>query len=221
MNDAIFITIEGGEGAGKSTQAKRLQSWFVGQGKPALLTREPGGTAEAEEIRRLLVDGATDRWDPLTETLLHYAARRIHLDRAILPALAKGQQVICDRFADSTMAYQGYGLELGPAVVADIYDIVIGDFEPDLTIILDLPIDVAFSRLAERGGKLDRYERRDQAFHQRVRNGFREIAAAAPSRCHMLDANRNEQEISSSILAIVKDRLHNIRTDQMSEKNGP
>ena len=216
MNQGKFITIEGGEGAGKSTQAKRLQNWLTVQGLQILLTREPGGTVEAEEIRRLLVDGATDRWDPLTEVLLHFAARRVHLDRAILPALAKSQWVICDRFADSTMAYQGYGLQLGAKIVSQVYDIVVGDFGPDLTIILDLPVEVASTRLAERGERLDRYERRDAAFHQRVRDGFREIAAAAPDRCVILDASQNQDAIAQSIVGIVTNRLGLITPSEAS-----
>ena len=207
MSKGKFITLEGGEGAGKSTQAKRLQSWLAAQGLQTLLTREPGGTVEAEEIRRILIDGATDRWDPLTETLLHFSARRVHLDRAILPALAQSRWVICDRFADSTMAYQGYGLKLGAGVVSKIYDIVVGDFAPDLTIILDLPVEVASARLAERGERLDRYERRDAAFHQRVRDGFREIATAAPLRCLTLDADQDEDKLAQSIIDVVVERL--------------
>jgi len=202
-----FITVEGGEGAGKSTQAKRLQDWLAQRGIRSLLTREPGGTVEAEEIRRLLIDGPNERWDPLTETLLHFAARRIHIDRAILPALAAGKWVICDRFADSTMAYQGYGLGIEPDVIAQIYEIVIGDIEPDLTIIFDLPIEAAFTRLTERGETLDRYERRDREFHQRVRDGFHQVAADAPSRCCLLDASGDQDHVAQIVESIMTDRL--------------
>ncbi len=215
-----FITIDGGEGTGKSTQARRLHEWLGGRGIKALLTREPGGTVEAEEIRRLLVNGPTDRWEPLTETLLHFAARRVHLDRAILPALREGRWVVCDRFADSTMAYQGYGLELDPAIIADIYDLVIGDCAPDLTIILDMPIEAAFSRLAQRGGKLDRYEQRDRAFHQRVRTGFRSIAAAAPRRCHLLDADCDVDELARTIEQLVDTRLIGTSAARSGVSNG-
>ena len=207
MTAGKFITVEGGEGAGKSTQAKRLHDWLAQRGIRSILTREPGGTVEAEEIRQLLIDGPIDRWDPLTETLLHFAARRIHLDRAILPALAAGDWVICDRFADSTMAYQGYGLGIDPEVISHIYEIVIGDIGPDLTIIFDLPIDAAFSRLTERGERLDRYERRDRAFHQRVRDGFHQIAADAPARCYLVDAERDEDDVAQTVLAIVANQL--------------
>ena len=208
MTPGKFITVEGGEGAGKSTQSRRLQAWLAQRGIESLLTREPGGTVEAEEIRSLLVDGPTDRWDPLAETLLHFAARRIHLDRAIIPALGVGKWVICDRFADSTMAYQGYGLGLDPNVISQIYDIVVGEIEPAVTIILDLPVDIMTSRLAERGERLDRYERRDRAFHQRIRDGFCRIAAQAPSRCHVIDAGRDEDTVAQAIQMIIADHLN-------------
>lgn len=207
LNSGKLITIEGGEGAGKSTQAGRLQEWLGSKGIETLLTREPGGTVEAEEIRRLLIDGPTDRWDPLTETLLHFAARRVHLDRVILPAIRQGKWVVCDRFADSTMAYQGYGLELEPTVIAGIYALVIGDFAPDLTIILDMPVEAAFKRLAERGARLDRYEQRDQAFHLRVRDGFRSIAAKEPERCHVLDAGQEIDNLTFAIERLVNEQL--------------
>ncbi|MCE2482121.1 MAG: dTMP kinase [Alphaproteobacteria bacterium] len=207
MTPGRFITVEGGEGTGKTTQARRLHEWLGARDIEAVLTREPGGTVEAEEIRRLLVEGPAERWEPLTETLLHVAARRVHLDRAILPALRAGTWVVCDRFADSTMAYQGYGLELGPAVVADIHDLVIGDLAPDLTVVLDMPVAGALSRLVRRGGELDRYEARDRAFHQRVRDGFRAIAAAAPARCHLLDADRGADALADAIARLVDARL--------------
>ena len=125
-----FITLEGGEGAGKSTQARLLADWLGEQGIAVGLTREPGGAPGAEEIRHLLVTGATGRWDPLTETLLHYAARREHMARFILPALDAGQWVICDRFIDSTLAYQGYGLGVDLAVIGKLRKTVLGDFTP-------------------------------------------------------------------------------------------
>ena len=207
LNSGKFITIEGGEGAGKSTQARRLQECLASNGIETLLTREPGGTVEAEEIRRLLIDGPTDRWDPLTETLLHFAARRVHLDRVILPAIRQGKWVVCDRFADSTMAYQGYGLGLEPPVIAGIYAVVIGEFAPDLTIILDLPVEEAFKRLYQRGGRLDRYEQRDLAFHLRVRDGFRTIAKKEPERCHILDALQEAADLSVAIERLVTEQI--------------
>jgi dTMP kinase len=202
-----LVTLEGGEGAGKSTQSRLLGAWLAGKGIPVLTTREPGGTQGAEDIRALLVMGEPGRWDPLTETLLHYAARREHVARCIAPALAAGTWVISDRFFDSTLAYQGYGQGVDHRAIATIRDASIGDFAPDLTLILDIPAETRRARVAARSGPDDRYERMDEAFHGRVSAGFRAIAAAEPDRCVIVDADRPIAVIAARICAEIVARL--------------
>jgi dTMP kinase len=196
-----FITFEGGEGAGKSTQAKRLAAWLEGQGLKVLLTREPGGSPGAEEIRKLLVQGATDRWDPMTETLLHFAARRDHLERVIRPALAAGQWVLSDRFADSTLAYQGYGHGVDRDFIAMLEKAVVGSQRPDLTLILDLPVAQGLERAGTRRGPETRYEDMAQAFHERLRQGFLAIAAQEPKRCRVVDATASLDAVQATLRA--------------------
>jgi dTMP kinase len=186
---ARFISLEGGEGAGKSTQLRLLSAWLQGRGIKLVATREPGGSPGAEEIRALLVTGATGRWDPLTETLLHYAARRTHVESLVLPALRAGQWVVSDRFADSTLAYQGYGLGVDLQAIERLRELAIGAFRPDLTIVLDVPPATRRARTAGRAGNEDRYERMSEPFHARVRDGFLAIAASDPGRCVVIDAD--------------------------------
>ena len=202
-----FITLEGGEGAGKSTQAMLLADDLRGGGLEVVVTREPGGAPGAEEIRALLVDGDVGRWRPLTEALLHYAARREHLDATILPALDAGRWVISDRFADSTMAYQGYGHGLDRETVARLHRLVVGDVGPDLTIVLDLPVDEGLARAAGRGTGGDRYERMDRQFHQRLREGFLDIARRNLDRCAVVDAMAPVEQVQHDIRRIVRARL--------------
>jgi dTMP kinase len=202
-----FITLEGGEGGGKSTQARRLAAALEGSVDEILLTREPGGSPGAEEIRKLLVDGEVHRWDAVTETLLHFAARRDHLVNTVEPALARGVWVISDRFADSTLAYQGFGHGVDRAAIASLYSLCVGSLKPDLTLILDLPVDAGLKRAAGRGGGEDRYERMDRAFHERLRQGFLEIARAEPERCVVIDAAQNEDRVHEKIIAAVRARL--------------
>lgn len=201
-----FITLEGGEGAGKSTQVKRLAAELARRGIEAVQTREPGGTAGAEAIRALLVSGDTGRWDAMTETLLHYAARRDHVERTIKPALQRGIWVISDRFADSTMAYQGYAGGLGPEKVTAIHRLVLGDFHPDLTVMLDLPVETGLARAHGRlsgqpqlGHMEDRYERMGVEFHDTLRRAFHDIAAKAPQRCRLIDATGDVDEVGGAI----------------------
>jgi dTMP kinase len=203
-----FITLEGGEGAGKSTQAKLLAQWLGQKGISVALTREPGGTPGAEDIRNLLVTGAVGRWDFLTETLLHYAARREHMARLILPALQAGQWIICDRFIDSTTAYQGYGQGIDLGVIARLRETVLGDFVPDLTLILDVTPETRRARTAARPGKEDRYERMNEAFHDRVRAGFHAIAAAEPKRCAVIAADQGVEGVSMAIKEKVIKKLN-------------
>lgn len=202
-----FITLEGGEGAGKSTQISRLATWLQDRGRTVVATREPGGSPGAEMIRKLLVEGPVERWDGTTEALLHFAARREHLRSTVWPALARGDWVISDRFADSTMAYQGYGHGLGREVFEKLYALAVGDFRPDLTIVLDLPVEIGLARAAARRGTETRYESLPQAFHEQVRAGFREIAAGEPQRCVVVDATRSIDAIAGAIVDAVRGRL--------------
>ena len=202
-----LVTLEGGEGAGKSTQARKLVEWLGERGVAAELTREPGGSPGAEEIRALLVTGEPGRWDPLSELLLHYAARRDHMVRSILPALEAGRWVVCDRFIDSTLAYQGYGLGVSLEAITAVRKAVLGDFAPDLTLILDVEPETGRVRTASRTGGEDRYERMGAAFHARVRDGFRRIAAAEPGRCVTISAARSVEEVGATIVAAVEARF--------------
>jgi dTMP kinase len=201
-----FITLEGGEGGGKSTQAFRLVAALRRTGLQAECTREPGGAEGAEVIRKLLVEGGTGRWDAETELLLHFAARRDHLRRTVWPTLERGCWLVCDRFADSTMAYQGYGQGLGRAPVEALYKIVVGDFKPDLTLILDLPVEDGLQRAALRGGE-NRYERMGPDFHRRLREGFLEIARREPDRCVVIDAAQSADAVAEAIARAVRERL--------------
>jgi dTMP kinase len=195
-----FIVFEGGEGAGKSTQVRRLAEALRARGEDVVTTREPGGSPGAEAIRGLLVSGATERWSPETEALLINAARADHLDRAIRPALAKGQWVICDRFADSTMAYQGYGMGLDRAWLEELRKRVVDETEPGLTLVFDLPVDVGLGRAVAS----QRYEKMGRAFHETLRAAFKEIAAAKDGRGRVLiDASRTVEEVARQVLHAV------------------
>jgi dTMP kinase len=206
-----FITLEGGEGAGKSTQQRRLADWLRRGGREVVETREPGGSPGAEEIRTLLVTGTAGRWDAVTEALLHFAGRRDHLRQTIEPALARGSWVVCDRFADSTMAYQGYGHGLGRAPVEALYALVVGSLKSDLTLVLDLPVAEGLARARRRNGggtqQEDRYEQMDLAFHERLREGFHDIVAREPERCILIDARGDEDAVAVRIRAAVIERL--------------
>jgi dTMP kinase len=197
---AHFITLEGGEGAGKSTQGKRLLARLQKQGIAAILTREPGGSPGAEEIRKLLVEGEPGRWDALTEALLMFAARADHVARTIRPALANHKWVIADRFTDSTYAYQGAGRGIRTKNIAKIEEAVLGGLAPDLTLILDLPVQEGLKRAHARAATAEtRFEKFDIAFHQRLREGFHEIAKANPERCVLIDASGPEDQVAESI----------------------
>jgi len=202
-----FITLEGGEGAGKSTQQRRLAAWLRQGGLDVTETREPGGSPGAEEIRALLVTGAAGRWDAMTEALLHFAARRDHLLQTVEPALSRGSWVVSDRFADSTMAYQGYGHGLGRDAITTLYDLVVGTLSPDLTLVLDLPVAEGLGRAKARADNEDRYERMDMAFHERLREGFHDIVARAPERCVLIDASADEEAVAAQIQAVLSERL--------------
>jgi dTMP kinase len=200
-----FITLEGGEGAGKSTQAKLLAATLEKRGRKIVTTREPGGAPGAEMIRGLLV-GGDQAWEPITEALLHYAARREHLERTIRPALARGAWVVCDRFADSTLAYQGYGLGVDRAILRRLHRDVVGDTNPDLTLILDIDPTRGLER-ARRRRAHDRYERMDIEFHHCLRAGFLAIAKKERDRCVVIDAEQDVEAIRLAILSAVCERL--------------
>jgi len=202
-----FITLEGGEGAGKSTQQNRLVARLSELGLQVVATREPGGSEGAEAIRELLVNGPPDKWSATTEVLLMNAARRDHLERRILPALERGAWVVCDRFADSTRAYQGAGGDADPALIDLIERQVVGGTRPDLTLILDLPVEDGLRRAAHRGGGEARFEAKGTAFHQRLRQGFLDIAAAEPERCVVIDSTAEPDAVSDTIWTAVRDRL--------------
>jgi dTMP kinase len=203
-----FISLEGGEGTGKSTQAALLAAALRRAGPSVVLTREPGGSAGGEAIRAFVMSATGIDWSPATEALLHHAARLDHLERIIRPALAAGAWLVCDRFADSTRAYQGYGQGLDPAWLDHLENLVVGEDWPDLTLVFDLDAKVAAGRLAGRQvAPADRYERLDQAFHQRVREGFVRIAAANPARCVLIDADGNLEVVHARVLDAVQERL--------------
>lgn len=202
-----FITLEGGEGAGKSTQIRLLADALRTAGIDVVTTREPGGSPGAEAVRDLLVNGEPGRWLPLSEAMLLSAARHDHVMRTIRPALDAGQWVLCDRFADSTMAYQGYGHGLDHGVLTTLRDIAVGDTKPDLTLILDIDPAQGLARAASRRGGEDRYERMQVAFHERLREGYQAIAKAEPLRCAMIDATAGIDSIQAAIRAAIADRL--------------
>jgi len=193
-----FITFEGGEGAGKSTQIKRLSEFLETKGVETVLTREPGGSDGGEDIRRLLVEGTVDRWDPMAETLLHMAARRSHLIDLIEPARQSGKWVLCDRFADSTTAYQGYGQSLDLEFIMELRRSIVGTAEPELTFLLDISVDQGLARASARGN-IARYERMDRSIHEKIREGFLKIAAENQHRVVKIDADQSIDAIEAEI----------------------
>jgi dTMP kinase len=214
MATGKFITFEGGEGSGKSTQAQLLADRLRGRGSDVVLTREPGGSPFAEQVRALILDPATAPHSALSEALLFNAARSDHLDTTIRPALAAGRWVICDRFSDSTRVYQGVAGGLASAVLDRLEGMIVAPTRPDLTLILDLPADVGLARAASRrrasavvDTQPDAYEKRDLAFHERLRAGYAAIAKAEPQRCVLVDAAKSPDAIAAEIWAHVERRL--------------
>ncbi|ACI49829.1 dTMP kinase [Gluconacetobacter diazotrophicus PA1 5] len=204
----LFITFEGGEGAGKSTQAQRLEAHLRAAGREVVRTREPGGTPGAEALRQLLLFGGHDL-SLRAEILAHFAARCDHVDQLIRPALARGAVVICDRFIDSTLAYQGYGLGRADPGILHLIAVLgaqVG-LAPDLTLVLMLERAGALARLRARGGPADRYEAADEAFHARVADGFDTIARAEAGRCVTIAADRPVDVVAGDIARLVDARL--------------
>jgi dTMP kinase len=203
-----FISFEGGEGGGKSTQSKLLLPWLSERGVAAVATREPGGSPGAERIRELLVTGDAGRWTPMTEVLLHYAARQDHIQGIIEPALTAGRWVVCDRFFDSTTAYQGYGHGVALGFIETLRNKIVGtEHRPDLTLILDLPADQGLRRSQSRANLERRYESMPIEFHQRLREGFLAIARLEPERCRIIDAMQGIEAVQDRIRAVIAQRF--------------
>lgn len=215
MTRGRFITFEGGEGAGKSTQSQLLADRLRGRGLDVVVTREPGGSPFAERLRRLLLDPATESHAPLAEALVFYAARADHLDSVIRPALAAGRWVLCDRFSDSTRVYQGYAGRLPREALEVLETLVVEPTKPDLTLMIDLDPVLGLERAAARrarlagraGGAVDPFERREHAFHGLLREGFLAIAHAEPKRCVLIDGGRSSEDVSRAVFAAVETRL--------------
>lgn len=207
MTHGRFITFEGGEGAGKSTQVQRLAARLRADGRDVVTTREPGGSPGAESIRDIVLRGDADRWSPVTETLLMYAARRDHVERVIRPALDRGAWVICDRFADSTRAYQGAAGGVDPAFITALETYILEATRPDLTLVFDLPAETGLARAQARAGAEMRFESKGMAFHERLRAGFQAIAAAEPERCAIIDAAASIEAVEAAIWSTLTARL--------------
>lgn len=201
-----FITLEGGEGAGKSTQIQVVKDYLEARGIDVIVTREPGGTSVGQEIRNLLVSGDKDKWSPLSETLLILADRAAHLERVIRPALADGKYVVCDRFFDSTRAYQGIAGGLGLEVIHNLQQPVLGTTLPDVTLLLDIDPEKGLSRAQERGGDL-RFESKTLAYHQTLRQAFLDFAKQEPERMVVIDADRDIDAVSADIITALGERL--------------
>ena len=205
----LFVTFEGGEGSGKSTHIKLLATALQAKGHHVVQTREPGGTAEAEALRTLLVNGDTGRWTAEAEALLNYAARDSHLQKIIRPALALGRTVLCDRFMDSTRAYQGYAGGCDMHLLDALETSIVGDTRPNLTIIFDLDPAAGLARAKARGeGSEDRYERKGLAFHHALRRGFLKIAEGDPTRCRVIDAAGPVEVVGALVQEAVGPLLH-------------
>jgi dTMP kinase len=205
----LFITFEGGEGAGKSTQVQLLADRLKSLGRDVVVTREPGGTPQGEAVRSLLVNGATDAWSANAEALLNYAARDAHLNVVIRPALSQGKTVLCDRFFDSTLIYQGHAGGADPELVATLAQSIVGNDIPDLTLVFDLDPELGLKRAGARGaGFEDRYERKGLAFHKALREGFKFLPVVDPQRCKLIDASQPIEAVSAAIQAHVEDLLN-------------
>ncbi len=204
LDKGLFITLEGGEGAGKSTQNKRIVEWLTNRGLQVVEAREPGGTKVSEQIRKVLLDTRNAGLNATAELLLMFAARSQLVEEVILPALAKRQVVVCDRFADASYAYQGGGRELGPEAVATVEQLVLGALQPDLTLLFDVPVNVGMTRVAGRG-EADRFELESVRFFERVRNAYLARAKAHPERFRVIDASLDEQQVWMQVKAVLEE----------------
>ncbi len=207
----MFISFEGGEGSGKTTQIAKLQEMLVACGHDVVTTREPGGVPEAENIRKLLVQRDGGAWNAMSEVLLIFAARVMHVENLIKPALCEGKIIICDRFSDSTIAYQGYGRGVEITKIKEIEKLSIGDFKPDITFILDIDPRAGLlrsnARLSDEDSTEDRFERMDINFHEKLRKGFLEIASQDKKRCYIINAAQGVEEIFNEVKNITLTKL--------------
>ena len=202
-----MIVIDGVDGSGKGVQSRRLLQALIDGGNKAILTREPGCSPAAEEIRQLLVKGEPEKWDAMTELLLMYAARRSHLRDTIWPALVAGNWVISDRYADSSRAFQGIAGELGLATVEQVHRLVVGEFEPALVLILDISESIALARARARGDDEDRFEKKGSEYHARVRAAFLQIAATDPARYRVINADQDIDSVNADIVSAVNEHF--------------
>jgi len=205
MKKGFFISLEGGEGAGKSTQNKRIVEWLSKQGYTVVETREPGGTNVSEQIRKVLLDTRSAGLNATAELLMMFAARSQLVQEVILPALAEGKVIVCDRFVDASYAYQGGGRQLGTEPVTVLEKLVLKDLQPDLTLLFDVPVKLGMERVAGRG-EVDRFEMESVRFFERVRNAYLERAAENPHRFRVVDASRNEDQVWQQVKSILKER---------------
>jgi dTMP kinase len=206
MSKGFFISLEGGEGAGKSTQHKRIVEWLSAQGRDVLEAREPGGTKVSEQIRQVLLDTRNTGLDALTELLMMFAARSQLIQDVILPALDEGKVIVCDRFADASYAYQGGGRQLGSDTVAIVEKLVLKGLQPDLTLLFDMPVDKGMQRVASRG-EADRFEIESIRFFERVRTAYLERAANDPQRFRVIDASGDEESVWQQVKGVLQDSL--------------
>lgn len=204
---SFFITLEGGEGVGKSTQSKLLSEAFRSLGREVVETREPGGTLEAEKIRDLVLKSPDAKWDPVSESLMMVAARHEHMRKKIFPALEAGKVVICDRFTDSTLAYQGYAGGLSLDFLTKLMDLAVGSFKPDLTFLFDMPIEASFDRVKDRGEALDHFEGKDKDFHEKLRQGFLDLARHEADRIAVIDATLSIDQVFLEVKKNLEKRL--------------
>lgn len=203
---SYFITLEGGEGAGKSTALAAIREWLENRGIPLVCTREPGGTGIGEKLRDVLLDPENRELSQMTELLMMFAARAQNLDEVIRPALGRGHWVLCDRFTDSSRAYQGYGREMGLEAIEKLVGVVHPDLRPDITFLLDLPVDAGLERVNGRGNS-DRFELNGSSFLDKVRAGYLELARNEPGRFALIDASRRPEEVEAQIRQVLHERL--------------
>lgn len=207
MKNGFFLTLEGGEGTGKSTLLRSLAEYFQNNGREIVSTREPGGTKGAELIRDLLVKGDAMRWNAMSEICLFYAAREDHIKRIIEPALSENKIVLCDRFFDSTRAYQGNLGSREEIVIKTLEENIVGPCLPDLTIILDIDVEIGLKRANSRNDKEGRFEAKNIEFHQNLRKSFLKIASNEPNRCKIIDANKPPNEVFEIAISLIKEKI--------------
>jgi dTMP kinase len=214
MTPGRFITLEGIEGAGKSTVARIVCEWLAGRSIPTRLTREPGGTALAERVRQIVLERGTEHLSPTTETLLMFSARGIHVENLIRPALARGEWVVCDRFTDATRAYQGNGRGVDPLLIESLASAVQGELQPDCTLLLDLPPAVGLGRARQRSGlAADRFEAETEAFFTKVRAGYLELARREPDRIQTIDASVDLAGVEAQVIRVLERLMIRIKGD--------